>query len=43
MNIQNELILSFYKEIALLNAEHHIALVQHIQTKQIFVKNFRCI
>ena len=38
MYIQNELILSFYKEIALLNAEHHIALVQHIQTKQIFVK-----
>ncbi len=38
MNIQNELTLSFYKEIALLNAEHQVALVQHIQTNQIFVK-----
>ncbi len=38
MNIQNELSLSFYKEIALLNVEHQVALVQHIQTKQIFVK-----
>lgn len=38
MNIQNELTLSFYKEIALLNAEHQVVLVQHIQTGQIFVK-----
>lgn len=38
MNIQNELALSFYKEIALLNAEHQVALVQHLQTKQIYVK-----
>ena len=38
MNIQNELALSFYKEIALLNADHQVALVQHIQTGQIYVK-----
>ncbi|MCR5508006.1 MAG: protein kinase [Lachnospiraceae bacterium] len=38
MNIQNELSLSFYKDIAILNEEHRVALVQHIQTKQIFLK-----
>ncbi len=38
MDIQSELILSYYKEITQLNAEHHVALVQHKQTNQIFVK-----
>lgn len=38
MNIQDELVLSFYKEITILNKEHQVALVQHIQNKQIFIK-----
>lgn len=38
MNIENELLLSLYKDIALLNPEHRVALVQHVQTKQIFLK-----
>ena len=38
MDIQSELILSYYKEITQLNAEHHVALVQHKQTNQIYVK-----
>lgn len=38
MDIQTELILSYYKEIATLNAEHRIVYVQHTKTKQIYIK-----
>lgn len=38
MNIQDELILSYYKEIATLSSSSKIQLVQHIESKQIFVK-----
>ena len=37
MNIQTELRLSFYKEIAEINKSHKIKLVQHIETGKIFV------
>ena len=38
MNIQDELILSYYKDIATLSSSNKIQLVQHIENKQIFVK-----
>ena len=38
MSIQDELTLSYYKEIAYLSEEHHVAYVQHVQTKRIFLK-----
>ncbi len=38
MDIQEELILSYYKEIAVLNSKHKITVVQHQHTNQIFVK-----
>ena len=38
MNIQDELILSYYKDIAALSSSNKIQLVQHIENKQIFVK-----
>ena len=38
MDIQNELRLSYYAEIGALNEEHKVMLVQHKETKQIFVK-----
>lgn len=38
MNLTSRLQLSYYEEIASLSKEHHIHIVQHRQTKQIFVK-----
>lgn len=38
MDLNNQLTLSFYKEISTLNAEHQIYLVQHINTKKLYVK-----
>lgn len=38
MEIDSELKLSFYREIAVLNEEHGVELVQHLETKKIFVK-----
>ena len=38
MDIQNELKLSYYTEIGALNEEHKVMLVQHKETKQVFVK-----
>ena len=38
MDIQNELKLSYYAEIGALNEEHKVLLVQHKETKQVFVK-----
>ena len=38
MNIEERLKLSYYKEIAEINAEHGICLVQHVETGKIYVK-----
>ena len=38
MFMENEFILSFYKEIAEINPDHHIFLVQHVESLDIFVK-----
>lgn len=38
MNIQSELVLSYYKEIAILNEPHKVVLVQNTESGQIFVK-----
>lgn len=38
MDPQSRLSLSFYREIAAINKEHHIYLVQHINTGKIYVK-----
>lgn len=38
MNYNSRLELSFYKEIATLNEDHQIYLVQHIETHKVFVK-----
>lgn len=38
MDVNAELKLSFYREIAMLNEAHGVVLVQHIESKKIFVK-----
>lgn len=38
MNISDRLAISYYKTIATLNEEHHIYLVQHQESKKIFIK-----
>lgn len=38
MNLEDRLSLSYYHEIAVLNKEHHISVVQHRETKKIYVK-----
>ena len=38
MELQDELTLSFYKDISVLNIEHGITLVKHIETGQFYVK-----
>lgn len=38
MFMENEFILSFYKEIAEINSQHHVFLVQHVESLDIFVK-----
>ena len=38
MTTEEELALSYYREIGMLNAEHGVALVQHIQTKRLYVR-----
>ena len=38
MNLENQLALSYYQKIAVLNEEHHISVVQHRETKKIYVK-----
>lgn len=38
MDYEERLKISYYKDIAVLNEEHHVYLVQHINTAQIFVK-----
>jgi len=38
MKIQDELALSFYKDISILNIEHGVTLVKHIETDQLYVK-----
>lgn len=36
--MENEFILSFYREIAEISREHHVFLVQHVESRDIFVK-----
>ena len=38
MTIQEELQLSYYKQISTLNASHNVFLVQHIETGKLYVK-----
>lgn len=38
MNLEDQLALSYYQEVAVLNKEHHIFIVQHCETKKIYVK-----
>jgi len=38
MDINSRLTLSYYKEIAVINAEHNISLVQHIESNKVFIK-----
>ena len=38
MDVSAELRLSFYRNVAMLNEKHGVALVQHIETKKVFVK-----
>lgn len=38
MDIKDELALSYYNEITTLDSQHNISLVQHVETKQIYVK-----
>ena len=38
MNYSNRLAISYYKTIATLNEEHKVYLVQHQESKKIFVK-----
>lgn len=38
MNLQDHLALSYYNEIGQINAEHNISIVQHIDSKNIYVK-----
>lgn len=38
MDVNAELKLSFYREIAMLNEAHGVVLVQHVESKKIFVK-----
>lgn len=38
MDINSLLVLSYYKDIAIINAEHHISLVQHIESNKIYIK-----
>lgn len=38
MDYSGQLALSYYKTIATLNEEHKVYLVQHLETKEIFVK-----
>ncbi len=38
MDVEERLRISYYKEIAELNKAHHVYIVQHIETKKIYVK-----
>lgn len=38
MTIQEELQLSYYKQISILNASHNVFLVQHVETGKLYVK-----
>ena len=38
MTIQEELQLSYYKQISTLNASHNVFLVQHVETGKLYVK-----
>lgn len=38
MDYESRLSISFYHEVAVINQEHHITLVQHIETHKFFVK-----
>lgn len=38
MNLQEQLSLSYYKEIGQINIEHKISIVQHMETKKLYVK-----
>ena len=41
MTIQEELQLSYYKQISTLNASHNVFLVQHIETGKLYVKKIK--
>lgn len=43
MDVDVELRLSFYRDVAMLNEEHGVTLVQHVETKKIFVKKILAI
>lgn len=38
MTIEEQLAMSFYEEIGMLNKEHHISIVQHRSSKKVFLK-----
>ena len=38
MDLESQLQLSYYREIALLNENHRVWLVQHTETQKIYVK-----
>lgn len=38
MNLQTQLALSYYKEVGILNEEHHVTIVQHRSSRKICVK-----
>ena len=38
MNLSNRLELSYYKEIAVINEPHNIYLVQHQESKKVYIK-----
>lgn len=38
MDVNSRLALSYYKDIAEINSEHHVSLVQHIENNKIYVK-----
>ncbi len=38
MNFETELALSYYKELTQLNSEHRVSIVQHLESRQLYVK-----
>ena len=38
MSLESDFILSFYKEVSVVDERHQVVLVQHIETKKFYVK-----
>lgn len=38
MSLESEFTLSFYKEVAVINEKHQVSLVQHVESRKLYVK-----